>query len=98
MTEPLTAGEPLGGRRVLRDAPNTAAPLPQPTPKPQPARRRPAPLRWLRRMVTTFGALFVLAAVAGLVVIAAGYQRFSADLPDLDTLRNYQPRVMSRLY
>ncbi len=26
------------------------------------------------------------------------YQHFSADLPDVDGLRNYQPPVMSRVY
>ena len=26
------------------------------------------------------------------------YERFSADLPDVDGLRNYQPPVMSRIY
>jgi len=41
--------------------------------------------------------VFVAAVLAG----AAGfmlYQRFAADLPDVDGLRHYQPRVMSRLY
>jgi penicillin-binding protein 1A len=43
-------------------------------------------------------ALLVLGilAVSGLGYL--GYQRFSADLPDVDGLRNYQPRQMSRVY
>ena len=49
----------------------------------------------------------VVGAVLGIVLLAAmvaggvglvAYQRFSADLPDVDGLRNYQPRVMSRVY
>jgi penicillin-binding protein 1A len=34
----------------------------------------------------------------GGVVAYAAYKRFSADLPDIATLQNYQPRVMSRVY
>jgi len=105
MSDNLTAGDPLGGRRAPRRA---AAPAPVAAPEPPaadqkqakkaPAKRRRAPLGWVRRLVATFFALGVLASVAGAFVLYAGYIRFSADLPDLDSLRNYQPRVMSRLY
>ncbi|MCX7382037.1 MAG: PBP1A family penicillin-binding protein [Alphaproteobacteria bacterium] len=114
MNEPLTAGDPLGGRRRPR-----AAPLPEAAPdlapaagpeaadapppiskrsKPEKPRRKAAPLGWLRRLISLVFGLFVLGAVAGAVVLYAGYQRFSADLPDIESLRTYQPRVMSRLY
>ncbi len=54
--------------------------------------------RWLRRL---FAAVFALVALTGL---AAGlfawqtYERYAADLPTLDGLRHYAPRVMSRVY
>ena len=54
--------------------------------------------RWLRRL---FGAVLALVVIAGLGAAAFGwhtYERYAADLPTLDTLRNYQPRVMSRIY
>ena len=44
-----------------------------------------------------FGVWVLAAAVAGVGGYVA-YQRFSADLPDVDGLRNYQPPVMSRVY
>jgi len=54
--------------------------------------------RWLRRLV---GVLFALVALTG---VGAGlfawhtYERYAADLPTLDGLRHYEPRVMSRVY
>lgn len=48
-----------------------------------------------------FGTVFALMLLAGLGAAAFGwhtYQRYAEDLPTLDTLRNYQPRVMSRIY
>ena len=54
--------------------------------------------RWLRRL---FGAVLALVVVGGLGAAAFGwhtYERYAADLPSLDTLRDYQPRVMSRIY
>ncbi len=91
MTAPITAGEPL-------------APPPddkrrhKPPAKPRRAAKAPRRFRWLRRV---FGALFtlvILVGAGGSVVLYSAYARFSADLPDLDSLRHYQPRVMSRVY
>ena len=54
--------------------------------------------RFVRR---SFGLLLALGLVGG---IAAGafawhtYQRYAAELPSLDGLRKYQPKVMSRVY
>jgi penicillin-binding protein 1A len=48
-----------------------------------------------------FGAvlgILLLGGVAGGVAGWIGYQHYSADLPDVDGLRNYQPPVMSRVY
>ena len=44
-----------------------------------------------------FGIGLLVAAVGGVGGYVA-YERFSADLPDVDGLRNYQPPVMSRVY
>jgi penicillin-binding protein 1A len=42
--------------------------------------------------------LIVLLGLLGLVVGYGAYRHFAADLPDVDGLRSYQPRVMSRVY
>jgi penicillin-binding protein 1A len=94
MSEPLSAGEPLGGRR----RPSAPPPKPPKAPKPPKPKRRVAPLGWLRGLITTFFGLAIVGVLAGVVVLYAGYRKFSADLPDLDAVSNYQPRVMSRLY
>ncbi|MSP04123.1 MAG: PBP1A family penicillin-binding protein [Acetobacteraceae bacterium] len=62
------------------------------------ARRSRSPFRWLGRMI---GAMVGLGLIAGLVaglVLYAGYRHYSAELPDVDGLRSYQPRVMSRVF
>ena len=98
MTEPLTAGPPLAprGRRPEADPPSGKTGGAK-TPRTPNGRRR-GPFAWLGRMIGLFAGLFVLVGLAGAAVLFAGYQRFSADLPDVDGLRNYQPRVMSRVY
>jgi penicillin-binding protein 1A len=55
-------------------------------------------LRWGGRIVGVFLGLAVLVVIGGGVAGYLAYQRFSADLPDLDGLRHYQPKVMSRVY
>ena len=74
--------------------------VPPPQPKAVRAPRQPAPKRFrvLRRML---GVLFAVVIVAGLAAAAFAwhtYERYAADLPTLDGLRNYQPKVMSRVY
>ncbi len=94
MKEPLTAGEPLapqspdGRRRRRRRQPESAAHRP----------RRGRFRRFLRGVV---GGVLGVSVLLTLVGGAGGYfawLRFSADLPDVDGLRNYQPPVMSRVY
>ncbi len=95
MTGPLTAGErlaPDGNPRRGRSTP----PDPKKTAK---VRRRRGLLS--RAVNGLFGAFLGLALLLGVVGSAGGwiaYQHFSADLPDVDGLRNYQPPVMSRVY
>jgi penicillin-binding protein 1A len=87
MTGPLTAGERL-------------APVPSPPRKKPPAirRRRGILSRAVHGLFGAFLALVVLVGVAGGAGGWIAYQHFSADLPDVDGLRNYQPPVMSRVY
>jgi penicillin-binding protein 1A len=101
MKPPLTAGEPLAPRA-----------RPEPSAPPKRERRRrgsgaPPPrgprkpswfIRFLSGVVGAVMGLAFLAAVAVGVVGFVGYERFSAGLPDVEGLKNYQPRVMSRVY
>jgi penicillin-binding protein 1A len=48
--------------------------------------------------VGVLAGLCILAGAAGVVGLFAGYQHYAADLPNVDGLRHYQPRVMSRVY
>ncbi len=73
--------------------------------KPEPSGRRPrVPSPQRRRLGFVRRAAGALLGLAMLGVVVAGivgwsaYSRFSADLPTLDGLRHYQPRVMSRVY
>ncbi len=92
MSGPLTAGEKL----APSSSDNRKGRRRQSSPPAKPRRRR------FRRFVRA-----VMAGVFGIVVLLAGiggiggyiiWQRFSADLPDVAGLRNYQPPVMSRVY
>ncbi len=96
MTESLRAGERLVSppTREPRERPTRTRGAPKPPAKP----RRGGPLRWLGRLMGVLLALIVLAGAGGCIVAWSAYQRFAAGLPDLDSLRNYQPRVMSRVY
>lgn len=55
----------------------------------------------MRAVHGLFGFVLAVVLLGGVLGGAAGwmaYQHFSADLPDVDGLRNYQPPVMSRVY
>ena len=54
--------------------------------------------RWLRRLFAAVFALLLLAGAAGGLFAWKAYERYAADLPTLDGLRHYEPRVMSRVY
>jgi penicillin-binding protein 1A len=99
MTGPLTAGEPLApSERKRRGAPDE--PAGGPPQKPAVAKRRRKGFL-LRAVNGLFGAVLALLLLVGVAGGGAGwvaYQHYSADLPDVDGLRNYQPPVMSRLY
>ncbi len=91
MTGPLTAGEPLaphsGPRRLRREPP------------PPPPRRGRHPFTRFVRGV--FGALLGIVVLGSAVGATGGFiawRHFSANLPDVDGLKNYQPPVMSRVF
>ena len=87
MTAPLTAGERLSPQKASRASP-----------PPRVVRKRSRLVRWLRGVI---GGLLALLLVIAIVGGAGGWmaiQHFSADLPDVEGLRNYQPPVMSRVY
>ncbi|HUN42870.1 MAG TPA: PBP1A family penicillin-binding protein [Acetobacteraceae bacterium] len=92
MTGPLHADEPLahpsGPQRPRR-----------PPPAPPPRRRKP---NWFIRFTRgVFGAFLGLAMLGGSCAAVVGYlawQHYSANLPDVDGLKNYQPPVMSRVF
>ena len=93
MTEGLTAGDPLAPRTPMqRPSEPGRASAPPPTPR---ARRR----RGLFGRIV--GVVLGVVALGVVGLIGAGfiaYAKFSADLPDLKGLRDYQPRQMSRVY
>ena len=78
------------------------APLSEPTPpppKPASTKQRPSGvLRMLRNMVATVVAVGLLGAVGAAAFAYHKYEVYSADLPSVEGLRHYQPRVMSRVY
>lgn len=94
MTEPLKAGERLAAPRpddTSRRAKRRGAP---PAPKPS----RGGVKRLFRRLIGGIFALGVLLAVGGAGAGYVAYLHYSADLPDVDGLRNYQPPVMTRVF
>ncbi len=60
--------------------------------------RRRSPLRVLGRLAGLAVAVVAILCVVGGAVAYQAYERFAADLPTVDGLRQYQPRVMSRIY
>jgi len=102
MNKPLTAGEsliPPSGGQGGQHGPQPGGPRsPTPAQPKQPRKRGSLFLRVLRGLLgAIFGIMLLLAVVGG----AGGwmaYQHFSAGLPDIEGLRNYQPPVMSRVY
>ncbi|MGE0419028.1 MAG: penicillin-binding protein 1A [Acetobacteraceae bacterium] len=90
MKKPLTAGEPL--------APTPDPRRPTPPPAKKPKKRASLPVRVLRGLVGAFFGIAVLVAVVGAAAGWGAYRHFSAGLPDVEGLQNYQPAVMSRVY
>jgi penicillin-binding protein 1A len=98
MNGPLKAGEPLAP-----SSKNTPAGNPQGKRRPIPGGSRPPHrrnlfVRVMRGLVGAVMGVAVLVAAVGGVGGWVAWQHFSAGLPDVDGLRNYQPPVMSRVF
>jgi len=87
-TAPATRAEARRARRAEQRARAAA----------RAARRQRSPFRWLGRLVGVFVSLGLIGIVVGALALYGGYRHYSADLPDVEGLRLYQPRVMSRVY
>ena len=97
MTGPLTAGEPLAPPTRGK----TGAPGPEGggnKPPRLPKRRGNILVRAVRGLFGAILGVVLLGGIVGAVAGYAAYEHFSADLPDVDGLRNYQPPVMSRVF
>ncbi len=68
-----------------------------PAPKATPRKRHPL-LRALRLTTGLVLGIGLVACFVGGVIGYHQYEKYAADLPTLDSLRHYQPRVMSRVY
>src|SRR6185437_14925374 len=112
MTGPLTAGERLsptqrpqpsrsgngGSGNGGGDNGNGPGGGEPPGRKPRKKWRPPFLVRFARGVVA---AVLGVAVLGGAVAAGGGYmayRHYSADLPDVDGLRNYKPPVMSRVY
>jgi penicillin-binding protein 1A len=96
MTQPLTAGDPL--TPAGRDKHGKQEPPALKSPGKAPKRRPGILIRAVRGLLGAVLGVMLLVGVAGAVGGYLAYEHFSADLPDVDGLRNYQPPVMSRVY
>ena len=81
---------PIASTTVTKASATKAAP------KERPRRRRGVQI--LRGFVGTVIGIGLVAGVGVGGFAWHTYERYSADLPTLDSLRNYQPRIMSRVY
>ncbi|MBV8913328.1 MAG: transglycosylase domain-containing protein, partial [Acetobacteraceae bacterium] len=87
----------------MRTRAEAAGPKPEQVRVPQarssrPAPKKPRPFAVVRRLLTILSvAVLVLLLGAGAFAWHT-YAKYAAELPSLDGLRQYQPKVMSRLY
>ncbi len=78
-----------------------AAKPPPESPRPErsrPERRRGGFWLFVRRVIGLFLMLGLLGGLAAGAFAWHTYQRYAAELPSIDGLRTYQPKVMSRVY
>ena len=85
MNKPLTAGE-----RPVRPS--------SPRDNPRKPRRRGGVLAWIGRLASVGAALVALLVVVGGLAGYAVYRHIASDLPSVDGLLSYQPRLMSRVF
>ena len=97
MTGPLTAGEPFSprGRPHRPDPPSGGNPPPRRSRAERPLGRF---ARIRRGLMGAALGIVVLGSVVGGAGAYVAWLHYSANLPDVAGLRNYQPPVMSRIY
>jgi penicillin-binding protein 1A len=93
MNGPLTSGERLSPAPVSETQSFPRGPAADP-----PRKRAGSPLRWFARAAGALLGVLVLLGLVGVVIAYGAFRHFAAGLPDVDGLRSYQPRVMSRVY
>jgi penicillin-binding protein 1A len=91
MTAPITAGEPLAPSNPKGPQAGSRRPA-------KPPRRRSFFGRVIRGLIGASISLVLVVLVLGAAGGWMAWQHFSADLPDVEGLRNYRPPVMSRVY
>ncbi|HEX4172097.1 MAG TPA: PBP1A family penicillin-binding protein [Acetobacteraceae bacterium] len=97
MTKPIRAGEKLAPPSTdTRSADNAKGGRREPA-SPRKPRRGPF-RRFARGVMGGVLAIGLLVAAVGGIGGYVAFERFGADLPDVDGLRSYQPPVMSRVY
>ena len=75
------------------------APHTEPNPQPRRSARKGSGFwRFVRRVIGLFLLLCLLGGLGAGAFAWHTYQRYAAELPSLDGLRTYQPKVMSRVY
>ncbi|HTH99426.1 MAG TPA: PBP1A family penicillin-binding protein [Acidisoma sp.] len=87
-----------GGNGQPPNGPKGGGRNPKPKKDKTRARRRGGAGFIAARAVTSLFALGAVLVVAGGIGGYAAYRYYTADLPSIDGLRNYQPPVMSRVY
>jgi penicillin-binding protein 1A len=108
---PPTAGLTAGERLSRTSEQESRAPAPPAQGRPARGRGRAARkdrtakvkrriglIGWTGRIVGALAGLAALALMIGAVAGYGLYRHYAASLPDVDGLKSYQPRVMSRVY
>jgi penicillin-binding protein 1A len=69
-----------------------------PTPRKPTAPRRPKTRSWLKRVVLFLSAMVLILGIGAAVALVAGYYYISADLPKINSLMDYRPSIISKVY
>lgn len=70
----------------------------KPTPRKPAALRRPPKRSRFRRVLLFLFSLVLLLGIAAATALVAGYYYISADLPKINSLKDYRPPIISKVY
>ena len=98
MSELPTPGPLKAGERLVASSPEETPRHAKRRAPPSPKRPRRSGTGWLGRVIGGFFALGVMLVIAGTGFAYLAYLHYSADLPDVDGLRNYEPPTMTRVF